>query len=583
MNMKKNLSHILLFLWMSMVCLLGCKTPELSGSEHVKGKALASSKENADLLYLFFNANKEKILGNFETASGLFAQCIKLDKDNHASMYELALLDEQQGKYSEALSLIKNAVAHDPKNSWYMIAYAEILKKNKKFNDAVAVYSQLLKYEPDRVDFYYSLGTTQMHAGKYADAIKTYDKLEEQIGISPEISTQKEKLYIKLNKVEKAILELQKLIDAFPQESSYYGMLAELYQANSMNDKAFDTYNKILKMDPDNPYIHLSLADYYRTINDKEKSFQELKSAFKNKDMEVDTKIQILTSYIQLQQTNEELRSQAYELAQILLEMHPNESEPYARYGDLLLQDKKIAEARDQYRQALQIDKKSYLVWEFLLRTDLALSDYNALLTESEEALSLFPNQAFVYFCNGLAKMEKNQNEEALEIFNAGLNLIINNDLLKIQFYTSIGDLYHKMKKNKESDEAFEEALKLDPKNALVLNNYSYYLSVRSENLEKAEKMSLLSNQLDPENANSQDTYGWILYKEKKHQEAKEWLEKALKNDGEKSATLLEHLGDILFQLGDAENALIYWQKAKSAGEGSEMLNKKISEKKLYE
>jgi len=205
------------------------------------------------------------------------------------------------------------------------------------------------------------------------------------------------------------------------------------------------------------------------------------------------------------------------------------------------------------------------------------------LLTESEEALSLFPNQAFVYFCNGLAKMEKNQDEEALEIFNAGLNLIINNDLLKIQFYTSIGDLYHKMKKNKESDEAFEEALKLDPKNALVLNNYSYYLSVRSENLEKAEKMSLLSNQLDPENANSQDTYGWILYKEKKHQEAKEWLEKALKNDGEKSATLLEHLGDILFQLGDAENALIYWQKAKSAGEGSEMLNKKISEKKLYE
>ena len=49
---------------------------------------------------------------------------------------------------------------------------------------------------------------------------------------------------------------------------------------------------------------------------------------------------------------------------------------------------------------------------------------------------------------------------------------------------------------------------------------------------------------------------------------------------GTKSA-ISEHYGDVLYKLNRKEEALQYWQEAKSAGGGSEGLDKKITEKKL--
>ena len=58
---------------------------------------------------------------------------------------------------------------------------------------------------------------------------------------------------------------------------------------------------------------------------------------------------------------------------------------------------------------------------------------------------------------------------------------------------------------------------------------------------------------------------------------------KALENGGSKNDIILEHHGDILFKLGDKENAYQSWLKAISIGSGSEFLQKKIADKKLYE
>ena len=115
------------------------------------------------------------------------------------------------------------------------------------------------------------------------------------------------------------------------------------------------------------------------------------------------------------------------------------------------------------------------------------------------------------------------------------------------------------------------------------MNNYRYYLSLRADSLDKAERMSLLSNTLQPNTSSFQDTYAWILYKNAKYADAKIWLEKALENGAKNNGTILEHYGDVLYKLGDTEKAFEYWQKAKQTGESSEFLDKKIADKQLYE
>ncbi len=157
------------------------------------------------------------------------------------------------------------------------------------------------------------------------------------------------------------------------------------------------------------------------------------------------------------------------------------------------------------------------------------------------------------------------------------------NDKLRAQFLSNMGDAYHSLNKNTESDSAYDRALKLDPENAFVLNNYSYYLSERKVKLEKAKEMSAYSNKLEPDNTSFLDTYAWILFQLNDFTGAKDWQDKAIKAGGDKSGTILEHYGDILFKLGKKDEALDYWKKAKDLGTDSSTLDRKIAEQKYIE
>ena len=95
--------------------------------------------------------------------------------------------------------------------------------------------------------------------------------------------------------------------------------------------------------------------------------------------------------------------------------------------------------------------------------------------------------------------------------------------------------------------------------------------------------MSFLCNNLEKDNGTYQDTYAWVLYQLHDYESAKEWMLKSLENGGDKSAVVVEHYGDILFQLGELDNAINQWKIAKELGEGSKNLDKKIAEGKLYE
>ena len=133
------------------------------------------------------------------------------------------------------------------------------------------------------------------------------------------------------------------------------------------------------------------------------------------------------------------------------------------------------------------------------------------------------------------------------------------------------------------SDKAYEKSIQAKDNNSYALNNYSYYLSLRSKELDKAEQMAKKAVTLEPQNASFEDTYGWVLYKIGRYEEAETWISKALEDKEAISAEVLEHLGDVLFKLGETDKAVEYWMKAKNKGKGSEFLEKKITDRKLYE
>lgn len=580
-------NRFLFFLCVMCITIASCKSPKTtakSGSTP-KSKHKLTEKQQIDFTYIFYNATKEKSLGNFEIALGLYEQCLRINPYDPAPLYEIANIYNAQGSPRSALPFAMKAAYLEPDNEWYSLMLADCYIKTKNYNEAVKTYQQLVKKFPARLDFYEELAIAQLYAGKGEDAIKTYDKLESLLGgVNESVSMQKLNLYKQLGKEEKLLNELNRLIAAFPKEYKYYGMLGEYYMSKGMKEKAFEAYQKLLEVDPTNGFVHLSLADYYRAIKNEEKAYAELKLAFENPSINIDDKVRILlTYYYKVPQNKPEQKEQGIELSRILTNVYPDDAKAYSVYGDFLYRDSRNKEAKEVYLKAVALDKERYMLWSQLLLIDSEISDFESMYSESTQTIELFPNQPFPYLMKGIAAIQKKKHEEAVEVLKQGIDLVMDNKPLLGQFYSSLGDAYHGIKNNAESDKAYDNALAIDSNNSFVLNNYAYYLSIRKEKLELAEKMSKRSNEVSPGNSSFLDTYAWILYQLKNYTEAEVWIKKAIESGGNNSAVILEHYGDILWQLNQHEEAIKYWNTAKEKGAGSEFLDKKISDKKLYE
>lgn len=550
---------------------------------NAQGKDHLSSSKQLKFDYYFFDANKEKILGNYDAAIKLFLAALDMNPTSAASQYELANLLQQNQNTQHALFYSKKAATSDPDNIWYQLLYINCLKDARKWSEAASAYQKLIHKHPQNIEYYYELSNAYLYQNKTNDAIKTYDEIEKLFGSDKDVSLQKIKIYQLTKEYSKAIIEAEKLIAQYPEEFSYYAILGDIYQTLNQPDKAMAVYQKMIAIDPENPYIHLTMADYYRNQNQNEKTLHEIILAFKSPNLDIDVKVKILLSYYYITETHALLKPDADTLCKILIEKHPNDAKSYSVYGDFLYRDKKINDAKKHYIKAVELDSSKYALWSQIMSISAELNDYKALENESKGAMELFPTQAIPYLFNGIANMQLKNYEQAVKSFSQGKEFVIENNRLLSQFYAYMGDSHHQLKNYALSDAAYDKAINLDKNNTTAMNNYAYYLSLRNVNLNKAETFSRRSNELEPNNSSYQDTYAWILYKMGKYNDAETWILKAIENGGQNNGTLLEHYGDILYKLGKIEQAVIYWEKARKAGETSEFIDKKISEKILYE
>lgn len=536
---------------------------------------------------VFIEANREKILGNLENSIYLYKEVLKRDKKNHAAAYELARVYDALDKDDKAIKSIRMAILHEPDNSWYQMLLGDLYEKQEDFEKAAEVYQQLATEDPRTEYYFYKWGYYLVRAKKAAEAIEVYDRLEAQMGIAEEITDKKYRLYVGLGKPGQAALELQKLVKAYPNTLEYRFDLAKFYEQQDQTDKAKDIYGEILKLDPENGRAALALtrerASSTGTGNTDEGQFATLKPIFSDASVDIDLKIRELIPHLQqLTETQDpSLATALIPLATILEEVHPEEAKVYAVYGDVLYYSGQQEKALEKYQSAVDRNATVFTVFEQMMYIQAEQNDMEGLQATTEKAIELFPNQAKGYYFNGIAQAAQGKTKGAISTFRQALLMSRRNPVLQVDIYNRIGTIYYQNDKFEKSDKAFEKALTIKPDDFNTLNNYSYYLASRPDQLDKAKELSSQANELSPNNASLQDTYGYILYRQKDYKEAKEWLSKALKNGGDSNPVILEHYADVLLQLNDQTGALEYWQKALDNGGDMKRLEQKLGDNKL--
>lgn len=547
--------------------------PELRGQLSPERKALLT----------FHEAMEAKVLGNIDRAEERFKKVIDLAPKNDAAYYELARIYLEKEEMETAAMYAQQALSLQPDNQFYLEINARLYQSFGERSKALEIYKQLKERFPNNAGYYLELAYLQQRTGQVTEAIATYNDLEQQFGIEEQVVIQKHKLYLSQGDLQNAEAELKKLITAYPNEGKYYGMLGEMYEMTGRPQQAIEAYKSLMAKDPGNPFAALSMANFYRKAGEEDLYDKYIDMAFANATLPLDIKINHLLTYIDIIKVSESRREDAYRLGEMLISTHPDEAKAFAMYGDLLYNGGHKKKALAQFEQALALNTGVYSVWEQVLYITAELMQWEKLKARTDEAMSVFPNQPLPYFLQGVALNQLDQPEKAIAVLDRALLIGASNKLLTAEVYAAMGDSYHALEQHAASDSCYAESLERNPDNAVVLNNFAYYMSLRKKNLDKCEEMARKANELQPGNASFQDTYGWILYQQGQYEQARLWLEKAVESSHGNSAVILEHLGDTLFQLGKVDAAVDYWNRALEAGGASEDLEQKIKNRTLYE
>lgn len=552
-------------------------------------KGIAQEQDSSAAMHgpqqLYYDAVQAHILGDDKKSDSLLKVVIARNPEIAAPYYDRSRIALAQSRPNDAEAFIKIAVNLDPENKWYQEQYANVLEKKSDYAGAAKVYAKLAQTEKRNAQYLERSAALYNLSGKFKEALAQLEILKAKSSDNADVLLNEQKLYLRMNDVEKAAKVGRELIAAYPKESIYYSKLIDLYENNKLPEKAQAALAEMQQKFPTDPSLQLTLASAALKKGDTATYRAYVRKTITNKTLDAQTQLQLLGPYLGGLSSDSSQRTEALELIEKIVAQHGDNSDVLLAYGRILSLNNNQDLASIQFQKAVDQNPNSFNSWEQLLYSLTSRQHADTLIKWSEKAARLFPNQALVYYLNGVAQFNKKQYAKAIVALNRAMDLEPDEkEEERSDIYTMLGDIYNTTKQYKLSDSSYAAALKLNPRNATVLNNYAYYLSVRNTRLDEAAEMSKKSLAIRPGEPTFLDTYGWILYQQGKYKEALNYIQDAVtKSADEADPSLWEHLGAVLYKTGDKEGAVQAWEKAKVRGSENENINRMISERKLYE
>lgn len=514
-----------------------------------------------------------------------FEEALKFMPDDAASMFELSEQYVLAGRVEDAFNSIAKAVELDPENKWYQMRLARFYRNFEQYDDFIRVYEALTIQYPGDVDMLSELIDVYLISGQYNQALEKLNLLEKEIGVNPAISEQRMEIYKRQGKTKEVMAELKQMIAQEPENTRYYHMLAKVYMENNNEAEAIKLYEQIKAIDPSDPYINVSLLEYYEKNGENQKAFEELLAAINNKKLDFNTKANIYEYWFGRKTQTDQLDQQAKMCGDAFVENYPDKKIGYAILGTYYMShvsEENVTKALELFNKSLSLDSTDFYSWQSLVAGEAMLRDYESTYQHAKKALTFYPMQPVFYYYAGSSAALTDRREEAVAFFEKGRRFTTDKGQIA-DFDQFLGDLYHELGDDEKAFDAYERVLRFDPDNVLILNNYAYFLSLKGQELDKALTMATHALELAPDNVYYIDTYAWVLYKLGRYEEAEKQMQRCLKLEKTPSGSNLEHYGDILFRLNRKEEAVQYWERAYQTGEYSSFLEKKVKDKTLYE
>lgn len=570
----KELTKIITLAVLSCLVLFSCKAKK--GGEKGKSEMLETSISQEKFQLTFFEAQKEKAIENYDKSYESFQASLEFNDQEDAVYYELVKLDTLNGNFSSGLDNIKKAISLSPSNLWYARLKADIEVETGDLSSAASTLKGITSRDPNDVSYRDKLASLSIYNEDYKTALKAYNEIEAIMGVQEDLTREKYGIYRTLGDAEGGLNELIKLSDSSPNNLAYLRNIATHYNETGQSAQGLEAFEKIAKLDPEDGNTQLALAEIYSAQGKTELSNKALEKGFSDPNSSAITKIQILATIIDSKDSkvNTDL------LVSKLQSAHPNNGDVWKISGDLAHDKGLSIQAINNYKKALKIEPNDLNLWLTVVNREAKAGEYESLRQTGKDAQLLFPLQPEFYLYEGTALSMLEKFDKAISSLKTGESFVINNDILRAKFKSTLGNTYNSIGNFQKSDEAFQKALTLNDTDPFIKNDYAYCLAERKQSTENAKNLINRAIKLIPNHPTLEDTYAFLLFQNEELDLAQKWIQQALVHGGDKIGSTLELAGDIQAKLGKTLDALAYWKKAQTIGETSNLIESKIADEK---
>ena len=554
----------------------------LSQEERMKKEGVddleALSSKDFPYIERFHEAVREQIAGNLDEAVALYQSCLE-EKEDDAVYFGLGQIAEKRENYPKARDFYENALALDSQNITYVRSVAFTMLEQADFEEAEPLFERLTDRSPRNIEWHYAYVKVLIYNKKYEVAIMRLNRLQEQVGIIPEMMIMKSDMYQEIGETEKAIATLLQLNEAHPTHAEGLEALLSLYKKQEQHEEVIRLLERMSVQQPDNVVVQTQLADYYVDHDQIEKLREVVNRLADHPRITTQEKL----NWVKALASNEEL-SNAYllELSNKMLKANQDDARATLFHAEILTKNQRSQEALSFYRKALKLNPETFEVWMNVLSFESAYRDYEALYEDATEAMTRFPNMPFVYYAAAGGAIYTDRLDDAEELIETGLLYVLDNPALKARFAMRKGELHFRKKEFKKGITSFEKALSKKSLDIIRLR----YASLLSQN---GIALSVAQEQIDlvePEGKNNPDYYrtkAQCFLAEKNYDKAVDVLKSGIENV-DYTPELHDLLGDIYWLKKEraVDRAIEHWKIAKEKYSRNKNIDKKLKEEKFY-
>ena len=453
----KNFKIFILIFLLILFALSGC-TKKVSVSSLPKENNV---KDQAAFNYLFSEGVKQKLIGNLSDALKYFEQCILINPANDATFYEMAEITVANGDMKSGKKYAKKAIEINEQNIWYLSLLAGVYYQEKNLDSCIIYYNKALSYFPDKENLRLELATIYTENKEYRKSIDVLDYLKEKLIENQNATVLKVKDLMLLgdyNAAEKIVLTV---LDKFPDEILYNGILAEIYGARGETDKALIVYNNLLNKDPGNSQVQISLIEFLQ----KEKQYDDLVSFLStvmiNSNISKEDKASILLKLYD-DSTLVNNYSDNLELTIILLEtQYKDDNVIMLLRPELYQKEGRLAEAISKFDAYVKRYPDNYFAWERLLLLFADTKDYEKLVSVGRECSSKFNMSILAKLLYASGATEMKDYPTALDQLKRATILANEDKDILTQILSMEADVYYRMGDYKQCFARYDELLKI--------------------------------------------------------------------------------------------------------------------------